>query len=405
MATELFLPFDETDGSTIAYDFSGHGRHAAVNGGRFIEGRNGNCVYYPGSGFSEIQEQFLNFAGVYTIMCWVMVIPQPGSTTDTFAMFKFTGTDREVKVNFSTALGVWTHLALTHSAGIVKSYVNGRPTDTKTFPTGWGTPTGLCIATRNGFADGGRLSMDEFKVLSGELYTEQDIIPIITNTTLSVKFFINGVDFDSMGIKVKPKPRGLTDKLQKKESNSYDWADQHGRQVSLVNTRYEPRTIELDCFFKTFGTDDMMERQMTIKDHFQRDGTQRLMVQVATKPLVYEVHHPEGIDFSDMKWRSGKAFCEFTLKLVETQPVKRVLMYNKSSGSTPPISITLSTPDYNLLTIYWGDGTVTHNVFGTNVTITHTYTDNGVYYPIITGVIEDITSFTHNAVLVWNKLQ
>lgn len=403
MAEEIFLPFDEADGSTVAYDFSTHGRHATVHQGRFIPGRDGNCVYYPGSGYSEVINPFLNLSAIYTVMFWVMTDPQPQSTSQTYAAYKFAGDGRFFQVNFNTPLSVWTHIALTHASGVVRAYVNGRLSDTKTLPGAWGTPTGFSIVTKNGLADSGRCYMDDFKILSGVAYTEADILPIINNTTLSVKFYINGVDFKDMGIKVKPKPRGLTDMLPKKDSNSYDWADQHGKQVSLKQIRYGVRNIELDCFFKTVGTDDMMERQITIKEHFQREGTQRFMVEVATKPLIYEVYHPEGIDFSEMKWRSGQAFCEFTLKFVELQPVKRVLKYTKVNSSTPALSITLTSQD--LLTIYWGDGTKMDNVFGNNLTVTHTYTDNGTYYPVICGVIEGITSFTHNAVMVWSKLQ
>jgi hypothetical protein len=41
----LDIPFDEADGSTIAYDLSPGHHHAAVELGRFVPGRFGNCVY------------------------------------------------------------------------------------------------------------------------------------------------------------------------------------------------------------------------------------------------------------------------------------------------------------------------------------------------------------------------
>jgi hypothetical protein len=36
--------------------------------------------------------------------------------------------------------------------------------------------------------------------------------------------------------------------------------------------------------------------------------------------------------------------------------------------------------------------------------ISHTYTDNGIYYIIVAGVIEDITDFETNGIVVWNRL-
>jgi hypothetical protein len=218
-----------------------------------------------------------------------------------------------------------------------------------------------------------------------------------------VKFSINGVDLKStFGIHVRPNLKGIVDELSTKEGNSYNWKDQHGRQTDLEKKRYEARQIEMDCWFNAIGQDAMLENIMAIRALFHKDGTQRLMVELATKPLVYEVFLAGGIDFSEMKWRSGKAFCSFTLKFEEPEPIKRVLRHIKVDGSTPDMSITLTSA--NLLNIYWGDGEVTKNVFGTNVTVTHHYTVSGTYYPIITGVIEEITNFSQNAVVVWNSL-
>jgi hypothetical protein len=56
------------------------------------------------------------------------------------------------------------------------------------------------------------------------------------------------------------------------------------------------------------------------------------------------------------------------------------------------------------LTIYWGDGAVSYDIYGTAVTATHTYTSNGIYYPIVAGVIEKVTDFSTNAIIVWSRL-
>ena len=60
-------------------------------------------------------------------------------------------------------------------------------------------------------------------------------------------------------------------------------------------------------------------------------------------------------------------------------------------------------PEKPATIVFWGDGTSTKGVSGSK-TITHTFLEAGEYDIVITGVIEDITSFTTNAIVVWNKL-
>ena len=57
-----------------------------------------------------------------------------------------------------------------------------------------------------------------------------------------------------------------------------------------------------------------------------------------------------------------------------------------------------------MVNVYWGDGTTTQDVSGTDVELTHDYQLNGEYFPVITGVVEDIAKFETNAIIVWNKL-
>ena len=56
------------------------------------------------------------------------------------------------------------------------------------------------------------------------------------------------------------------------------------------------------------------------------------------------------------------------------------------------------------ITIFWGDGTKTEDVYGENVTVKKDYSTEGIYYTIVAGVIEDITDFGTNGIVVWNKL-
>ena len=115
---------------------------------------------------------------------------------------------------------------------------------------------------------------------------------------------------------------------------------------------------------------------------------------------MYEVYLPDGTDIAK-EWNDSKMVGTFTLKLKEPEPVKRVLKHFRVNENSKTVTITLTTQ--KLVNIYWGDGTTTQDVYGTQ-TITHDYSENGEDYVIVTGVIEDITDFSTNAIIVWNKL-
>jgi hypothetical protein len=54
--------------------------------------------------------------------------------------------------------------------------------------------------------------------------------------------------------------------------------------------------------------------------------------------------------------------------------------------------------------IYWGDGSVTTDFSGNLVNITHEYDNNGEYYIIVAGCVDEIKLFTTNAIIVFDKI-
>ena len=92
----------------------------------------------------------------------------------------------------------------------------------------------------------------------------------------------------------------------------------------------------------------------------------------------------------------------FKLKLIEPEPVKRVLKHIRISDSTKTCTITLTS--HKLVNIYWGDGQVDYDISGENRTITHDFAQNGDFFPVITGCIEEITDFNTNAIVVWERI-
>ena len=126
------------------------------------------------------------------------------------------------------------------------------------------------------------------------------------------------------------------------------------------------------------------------------DGTAR--------PLVYEVYQSKGVDPTKTwgHYNNELMVGTFKMELEEDEPVKRVLRHVAAQAGS---SVSFGFSSYKLLNVYWGDGTHTFGLSGQNQTASHSYTEAGEYDIIITGVIEDITDFTTDAIVIWNKLK
>ena len=44
------------------------------------------------------------------------------------------------------------------------------------------------------------------------------------------------------------------------------------------------------------------------------------------------------------------------------------------------------------------------DVAGKDLEVSHDYAENGDYFPVITGCIDEIESFTTNAIIVWERI-
>ncbi|WP_159467924.1 hypothetical protein [Dyadobacter sp. 3J3] len=412
MTLVLHLPFDESNGSEIAYDYSASGLHAVITDGRFTKGREGNSVYFPGNGRAEIVgSQPINLNGTFTVHVWYQAEIQGIYPTETYVLVKYAGTNRYLRVELKTTLHNWTHIAIVKDGTRFMTYVNAKLIDNKETPEGWGSPTGFCLLSNSPNSGSGFSYIDNFIVLNDQVLSQSDFANIISNATLEVKYLINGRDFKEFGITVSA-IRGIIDRLEMKNPSSYDWPDYHGRTTNLNDIRFEPRQFEMDCWFSEIGKDATIENALEFKEELSKSGTIRIMIQLGTKPLIFEAYVKDSMPFDIEKWRDGKMFTKFTLKFTEDEPVKRILKFIKTDASGP-VSITLKPS--SLINVYWGDGSVMHDVFSNfnqtsqlyePNTITHNYSSNGEYYIVMSGVIEDIDqdTFTTNAVQVWSKL-
>lgn len=220
-----------------------------------------------------------------------------------------------------------------------------------------------------------------------------------------VEYYINGVNFKDYGVYVSAS-KGVIGQLERKDTLISDWNDYHGLHRDCGHAYYKERLIELTCFVEAYSRTDLVEKVMGFMSIFSVSKSNRLKISYNgnSKPLLYEVVL---FSESDVTKKWGATHDEimvgtFTLKLIEDEPVKKVLRYI-SGTSNSNATITVTTPKF--LNIYWGDGSRSLNVRGNNTTVEHTYALPGEYDIIVTGVIEDIEQFTTNATIIWELLK
>jgi hypothetical protein len=217
----------------------------------------------------------------------------------------------------------------------------------------------------------------------------------------AVVYKLDGIDFRNYGVFVSDSD-GIINRPKLKSPASVSWDNYHGEAVDLQNKFYEPREIVLSCFIRADSKTEFINRASVFEQLFDRRGTNRLVVEAnPEKPLIYEVYCKDEIAISK-KWSDTALVGTFKLKLIEPEPVKRVLRFVRISEATKTCTITLTSVKY--LNIYWGDGKVDWDVAGNNVMATHDYAQNGDYFVVITGCVDEITAFSTNAVVVWIKL-
>ena len=75
MATEnniiLNMPFDETAGSTMAYDYSSNRADGTVIDADFVGGKQGNCIKFDGAGHCDIERDIIPLTGNFSILAWL----------------------------------------------------------------------------------------------------------------------------------------------------------------------------------------------------------------------------------------------------------------------------------------------------------------------------------------------
>lgn len=217
-------------------------------------------------------------------------------------------------------------------------------------------------------------------------------------------YLINGVNIKTTyGVYISDSD-GIIDRPKLKAPSSFNWSNYHGEVVDLNHKYYEPRKITLSCFIKAASKEDFIEKFMQFVKIFDNPGTQRLTISVhPTKPLIYEVYCQDTISIKKT-WVESEMSGTFQLKLIEPEPIKKVLKHSRTNVNTKTCNIIIQTT--KCVNIYWGDGSVSKDVYSENSAsrFSHDYSTNGDYYVVITGCINEIYSLETNATVIWSEL-
>ncbi|WP_137905381.1 phage tail family protein [Chryseobacterium sp. 2VB] len=166
---------------------------------------------------------------------------------------------------------------------------------------------------------------------------------------MGLKWSINGRDFVEFGINVS-ESKGVLDKLKPRERNSYTWAEYHGKQFDLSKPFYEAREMELQCWLRASDSDTLTENFNSFLALFDTKSTKRFTIEpFGNKEYAYEVLLNGSADLTK-EFRDGEMYGSFTLKLIEPNPIKKIL---KTTLDSFKISYEIDSETE----IFFGDGT------------------------------------------------
>lgn len=392
------MPFDESNGSLVAFDYSQTRADGVVNGATFVAGKNGNAISFGGSDTCDVSKSVLPTMNVdFSIMMWVQGREiECGSPQKMIWLFNFSGLENFIEIPIETTPGSWYSFAITRRGASFNFYVNSSLVKTLTKS---GTLLGLSLCQDYYGGEYGFGLLDDVKIYNVAL-SQNELINELS-TSKQQAYLLDGVNFKEYGVYVSGSD-GVMNRPKMKAPATLNWDNYHGESVDLSHKFYESREITLSCFVKAESKMDFIKRITTFEQQFDKTGTNRLVIDVhPVKPLIYEVYCKDAIEISK-EWSDELMVGTFKLKLIEPEPVKRVLKHMRVNESTKTCTITLTSTKY--VNIYWGDGSVDYDISGDAVKITHNYDVNGDYFPVVTGCIDEISSFETNAIIVWERI-
>ena len=207
-----------------------------------------------------------------------------------------------------------------------------------------------------------------------------------------VRYSINGKYFKDYGVYVSSSD-GLFDALKRKPVKTYDWAEYHGSSLDLSSPKFEHREISLKGFVVGDNWVSMKFRFDTIISELQKAGTQRLLIEpFGMKPLPYEVYMEDSSTL-EKTFNDGKMVGIFTLKLIEPNPIKKVLRVNGNM-------LRLSYNSKFETEISYGNGE--KDIAYSNASLSKVLPSGSIV--VIAGNIESISNLITDAEVLWERL-
>lgn len=213
---------------------------------------------------------------------------------------------------------------------------------------------------------------------------------------MRVVYKLNNIKFYDLGVYIS-KSKSLLDKLKPKTRRSYNWAEYHGKAIDLSKPKYEEREITLEGWVEGENWQDMNNKFNTLLKEFDKEGTQRLIVEFGGI-LAYDVYLSDSVELVK-KFKNGKMYGLFTLKVREPRPVKKVLLLE---GANAVLNLTMSFSDKQVIDINV-DG-IEHSNWNQQVINIQNYNmpenESNRNIIIVSGNLEELISFETNAEII-----
>lgn len=416
----MYLPFDDESGRV--YDYSPARSSAGITLGSGctltddavmgkalrMEGVDADCI---------IDENRLDLAGEWTVAMFI----KPSGAEIAF-LVNCSNASQSHTHTHQVSAGEWLFVALERylSGGgyRVRAMVDTSVVYDEPCPN---TPVSFSM----GDSGSGSVVVDELKMWNRGLSLVE--LNHLQRFDDDVEYYINGKNFKEFGVEVSKTP-DLLDWLKRKEPTEIDWPDYHGKVIDLNNPRYEAREITLECFITATNNMNFVMWLRRFMEEFQfKSGTQRLtcIYSSAARPLVYDIYLDDSVGI-DKTWNSVLMVGTFELHLVEPSPVKKVLRHiSQDADSYAVFRLTTSLK----VQVTWGDHNATEsvakacetstdgvnwttpdrsnpsvNLSGNGLWVRHKYPMPGEYDIVIHGVIERVTNFQTDEIIVYDML-
>lgn len=392
----LDMPFDESAGSKIAYDYSKSKANGKIEGlANFVQGKDGKALSFKGGEDKCVIDKDFFKKSEFTITFLVFIdnVLKSGAINNISWLLNFEGVDNYTEVAINVPYNKWNQISITRVGSTYKIYLNSALIKSITSSS---TLMGLSLNQSYYGSDNAYCLLDTLKIYDKAL-AQKDIEDTLRENE-DVDYYMDGINFKDYGVYVSSS-LGILDLPALKEPLSVNWDNYHGEAVDLNHKFYQPRDIKLNCFIKANGKMDFVQKVREFEQQFAKNGTHRLTISIhPTKPLAYEVYQSSAIEINKT-WDNRLMVGTFQLSLREPDPVKRLLRF---LALTPKDKCSIKIDTLKMVSIYWGDGSVDHDVSG-DIEVSHTYNEAGEYYVIIAGCIDEIRSFETNSIIVWDK--